>query len=393
MDFKAELLKMFSEKFGGEPEVLAFSPGRVNLIGEHIDYNGGHVFPCALTIGNWGAARRRQDGRLRFFSLNFMGIGVIEIDEAPLVNDARDHWCNYPKAMIHTLREAGFDIKGGMDFMLYGNIPAASGLSSSASVELLTGVIVRELWQLAVDSEKLALLAQKAENEFIGVNCGIMDQYAIAMGKADSAMLLNTSNLDCRYAPLHLEDYVLVIASSNKKRGLSHSAYNERRSECEEALADLQKAKPGLKHLCELEPEEYKLLEPQIKREVCRKRARHAVLEEARTLAAFEALQRSDLRTMGDLMTASHESLRDLYEVSCRELDTLVELALEDKDCLGSRMTGAGFGGCTVSLLKKEAAERFITRVGEAYKTRIGWAADFYIVVPGDGAKILERIC
>lgn len=380
----ALLKQTFHEQFGdGEAESF-FSPGRVNLIGEHIDYNGGHVFPCALTIGTYGVARKNNLPVFRFGSLNFEHLGIIEIPADDLEHDPDHHWTNYPKGVIDILRKEGHEIQG-FDMMIYGNIPNASGLSSSASVEVLTGVICRELFGLPVDNRQLALVGQRAENEFIGVNCGIMDQFAVAMGKRQHAILLDTSTLDYRYAPLKLDNVRIVIASSNKRRGLSGSKYNERRMECEEALRDLQNVVP-IKYLCELVPEQFETYKDAINDPVALRRARHAVTEEDRTGRAFHALENGDLIAFGELMRESHESLRDDYEVTGVELDTLVEAAWNEPGCIGARMTGAGFGGCTVNLVHEQAIARFIEQVGRTYKEKIGYAADFYIVSAGPGA-------
>lgn len=385
----SELRQCWQEKFGGEADLCAFAPGRVNLIGEHIDYSGGHVMPLAISLGTYGLARRREDKRLRFYSLNFRGIGILEMADGPLLNDPRDHWSNFCKAMLQTLREAGYPFEGGLDLMIYGNIPSGSGLSSSASVELLTGIVIKALWGLEIDSVQLSLLAQKAENQFIGVNCGIMDQFAVAMGRQDHVLLLNTGTLEYDYAPLKLEGCKLVICSSNKHRSLGNSAYNERRRECEKALSDLQKRLKQLKALCQLSPDDFNALQSAIEDPICRQRARHAVYEEARTLAAFEALKGGNLAALGRLMVSSHASLRDLYEVSCRELDFLVDAALEEKTCLGSRMTGGGFGGCTISLVREEGVTDFIEHIGPKYQAEFGYAADFYPVTACEGARVL----
>lgn len=388
-EYRAKLATAFQEHFINSPEVCAFAPGRVNLIGEHIDYNGGHVLPCALDIGTWGAARRRSDGQIRCFSLNYPQKGLISFPEEPLKNDPRDAWSNYPKAMVSVLRKQGFRIEGGFDLLVRGELPTASGLSSSASLEMLTGVILRELFDLEVTRQQLALAGQQAENSFLGVNSGIMDQFAIAMGERDKVMFLDTAGLVCEQAPLELAEQVLVISSSNRKRGLATSAYNERRAECEEALRDLRKVKADLPNLCSLSPEEFKKLEPAIRRGVCRRRARHAVSEEARTQEAFRVLKEGDLKAFGALMLASHESLRDDYEVSVRELDLLVELAMSTPGCLGSRMTGAGFGGCTVSLMPEAAVAGYVARAAQRYAEEIGHRADFYTVRAGQGAHLL----
>lgn len=389
MDWKESMSKEFYERFDARPDLAAFAPGRVNLIGEHIDYNGGHVFPCALSLGTAGMIRRTEQPRLRFYSRNFRGIGVIEMDRTALDYDQRDHWSNYPKGVLKLLMDEGLRFEGGLDVLYDGNIPPASGLSSSASVEVLTAVLLRGLFDLSLSNQDIALLSQRAENEYIGVNCGIMDQFAIAMGKKDQAILLDTASLEHHYAPLNLEDYVLIIASSNKKRGLGSSAYNERRAQCEEALRIFQKERPELQYLCELDMEAYEALAPLLTDLVIAKRAKHAVSEEARTLAAYEALSQGDLPRFGDLMCASHVSLRDDYDVSCRELDVLVEASMDVKGCLGSRMTGAGFGGCTVSLVHQDSQERFIEDVGAAYLAQIGYAADFYPVKAGEGAGLV----
>ncbi len=381
---KQELLKNFEEVFGvGEVE-LFFAPGRVNLIGEHTDYNGGHVFPCALTIGTYGAARKNGEKVLRFYSLNFKELGVIEVALENLVYDKKDDWANYAKGVIKTLQDRGYSIEEGMDLLYYGNIPNASGLSSSASVEVLTGFMVKELFGLTISLVDIALVSQYAENHFIGVNCGIMDQFSIAMGKKDHAIFLDTSDLSYEYAPIKLEDSKIVIACSNKKRGLGDSKYNERRQECEDALAALQKV-VDIKSLGELTEEEFEKYKEAIGDSTRTKRAKHAVYENQRTIKAVEALGAGNITLFGELMNASHVSLRDDYEVTGIELDTLVEAAWEQEGVIGSRMTGAGFGGCTVSIVKNENVDSFIQKVGTIYEEKIGYKADFYVVEVGDG--------
>lgn len=382
---KDVVLAKFEEVFGDTKGAqVYFAPGRVNLIGEHTDYNGGHVFPCALTIGTYGVARKRDDRVLRFYSMNFEKLGVIESSLEELVSDAKADWTNYPKGVMWAFEEKGMKIPCGMDILLNGNIPNGSGLSSSASVEVLTGYILRDLFGFEVSNQDLALIGQFSENRFNGVNCGIMDQFAIAMGKENSAIFLDTADLSYEYAPISLKGAKIVIACSNKKRGLGDSKYNERRSECEEALAELQQV-VDVKSLGELSEDSFEKFKGAIKSEIRCKRAKHAVYENQRTLKAVEALKAGDIPGFGELMNASHVSLRDDYEVTGVELDTLVEEAWKVEGVIGSRMTGAGFGGCTVSLVKDDAIERFIQEVGAAYEKKIGYAADFYVVEIGDG--------
>ena len=386
---KEQLLRKFEEVFGDiQGAKVYFAPGRVNLIGEHTDYNGGHVFPCALTIGTYAVVRKRQDRALQFYSTNFAHLGVIGCFLDDLVPDPTADWTNYPKGVMWAFEEKGMKIPFGMDILLSGNIPNGSGLSSSASVEVLTGFFLRDFFGFEVSNQELALIGQFSENQFNGGNCGIMDQFAIAMGKANSAIFLDTADLSYEYAPIELEGAKIVIACSNKKRGLGDSKYNERRSECEEALAELQQV-VSVKSLGELSEEAFEQYKGAIKSEVRMRRAKHAVYENQRTLKAVEALKAGDILCFGELMNASHVSLRDDYEVTGVELDTLVEAAWKVEGVIGSRMTGAGFGGCTVSIVKEKCVEDFIRRVGEAYQVKIGYAADFYVVEIGDGPRVL----
>ena len=386
---KEQLVKVFKEKFGSEGDIRSyFAPGRVNLIGEHTDYNGGHVFPCALTIGTYAIVRKREDRNFRFYSTNFESLGVIEASLDNLKYDKALDWTNYPLGVVWAFIEKGYPVDCGFDMLLFGNIPNGSGLSSSASVEVLTGFILRDMFGFDVTNQDLALIGQYSENKFNGVNCGIMDQFAIAMGKAGHAIFLDTATLKYEYAPIKLENAKIVISCSNKKRGLGDSKYNERRSECEKALAELQKVVSidALGDLTEAQFEEHK---DAIKEEVCVRRAKHAVYENQRTIKAVEALKNNDVALFGKLMNESHVSLRDDYEVTGIELDTLVEEAWKVDGVIGSRMTGAGFGGCTVSIVKDEAIDTFIEQVGKAYKEKIGYAADFYVVEIGDGPQTL----
>lgn len=386
---EGQILQKFGEVFGStEGAKVYFAPGRVNLIGEHTDYNGGHVFPCALTIGTYGVARKREDKKLRFFSMNFEHLGVIESSVDNLTPEKEADWTNYPKGVMWAFGERGMKVTNGMDLLLFGNIPNGSGLSSSASVEVLTGFILRDMYGFDVTNQDLALIGQFSENNFNGVNCGIMDQFAIAMGKKDNAIFLDTATMVYEYAPIQLEGAKLVIACSNKKRGLGDSKYNERRSECETALAELQKV-VDIQTLGDLDEAQFEAMKGAIASEVRVKRARHAVYENRRTIKAVDALQRNDIACFGRLMNASHVSLRDDYEVTGIELDTLVEEAWKVEGVIGSRMTGAGFGGCTVSIVKDEAIETFKEKVGSAYLAKIGYAADFYVVEIGNGPVVL----
>lgn len=380
-----EVLTKFKELFGEEGEIgVYFAPGRVNMIGEHTDYNGGHVFPCALTIGTYGAARKRSDKKLRFYSMNFEALGVIESSVEGLKAEKEADWTNYPKGVIWAFGEKGMPVDCGMDLVLFGNIPNGSGLSSSASVEVLTGFILRDLFGFDVTNQDLALIGQYSENQFNGVNCGIMDQFAIAMGKAGHAIFLDTATLNYEYAPIRLEHAKIVISCSNKKRGLGDSKYNERRSECEQAFEQISET-AGINALGDLTEEQFEQCKNSVKDEVCRRRAKHAVYENQRTIQAVEALKRNDVALFGKLMNESHVSLRDDYEVTGIELDTLVEEAWKVEGVIGSRMTGAGFGGCTVSIVKDEAVDAFIAKVGAVYREKIGYDADFYVVEIGDG--------
>lgn len=389
---KEKLLAEFSKIFGGDGQAeLFFSPGRVNLIGEHTDYNGGHVFPCALTIGTYGAVRKRADRKLRLYSMNFSGTGIWETSLDELTPCPEDRWTNYPKGVLWALQEKGYEVPFGFDLLVYGNIPNGSGLSSSASLEVLIGTIAKKFYGLdMLTMEDIAKIGQYSENHYNGVNCGIMDQFAVAMGKKNHAIYLDTATLEYEYAPLELGDARIVIACSNKKRGLADSAYNTRRSECETALQELQQV-VKVDTLGDLSEEEFEQYKDAIKDPVRVRRARHAVYENQRTRKAAEALKKGDLAEFGRLMNESHVSLRDDYEVTGIELDTLAETAWEQPGVIGSRMTGAGFGGCTVSIVKNDAIDAFIENVGRKYESVIGYAADFYVVEAGDGARRLSK--
>ena len=386
---KEELLQAFGAVFGeGGDIVTVFSPGRVNMIGEHTDYNGGHVFPCALTIGTYFAARKRDDRVFRFFSGNFEKQGIVERTLDALEYDEEKGFTNYLMGMVWSYAKRDMIVNEGMDVYLWGNIPNGSGLSSSASIEVGMGKVLNEMYGFDVPNREIALIGQYSENNYNGVNCGIMDQFAVAMGKADNAIFLDTATLEYEYAPLALDGMKIVIASSNKKRRLGESKYNERRAECEEALAELQTV-VDIKSLGELTNEAFEQYKDAIKSEIRQKRARHAVYENQRTVEAVRLLKEGEVEAFGKLMNDSHVSLRDDYEVTGIELDTLAEEAWKIEGCVGSRMTGAGFGGCTVSIVKDEAVDRFIKEVGEAYLKKIGYAADFYVVSIGEGTHVI----
>ncbi len=382
---KEMVLKKFEEIFGDIKDVsVYFAPGRVNMIGEHTDYNGGHVFPCALTIGTYAAARKRQDNKLRFYSMNFDGLGVIESSIEDLKPEKDAHWTNYPKGVMWAFEKRGFKLPCGLDIVLNGNIPNGSGLSSSASLEVLTGYLLRDLFGFDVTNVDLALIGQYSENNFNGMNCGIMDQFASAMGKKNHAIFLDTADLSYEYAPLVLEGAKIIVTNSKVKHSLVDSEYNTRRSECEKALEELQTV-IGINGLGDLSEEQFEQYKTAIQDEVRVRRAKHAVYENQRTIRAVEALKKNDLELFGKLMNASHVSLRDDYQVSCEEIDVLVEEAWKIPGVVGSRITGGGFGGCTVSIVKNEAVEEFKEKVGVAYRERVGKEADFYVVEIGDG--------
>lgn len=386
---KEKIVDLFKNIFGDRENIrVFFSPGRVNLIGEHTDYNGGNVFPCALSFGTYGAISLRNDKVINMYSKNFDKLGVIKFDIDELKNEDKDDWANYPKGVLYTLKKHGYEINYGFDMVVYGNIPNGAGLSSSASIELLMGVMINDVLDLGIDRIDLVKFCQEAENKFIGVNCGIMDQFAIGMGRSDNAILLDCNSLDYKYSKLELNDKVIVIGNTNKRRGLADSKYNERRNECEEALKEL-KTKLNINHLGDLSEEEFEDNKHLISSPINRRRAKHAVCENQRTLKAVEALKNDDIHTFGKLMVESHNSLKNDYEVTGKELDTLVELALEHEGTIGSRMTGAGFGGCIVSIVKKELKDCFISEVSRQYKEIIGYEADFYELEIGNGTKEL----
>jgi galactokinase len=388
---KKKLFDMFAELFGdSEGARFYFSPGRVNLIGEHTDYNGGHVFPCALTLGTYGAARKREDNKIHFYSMNLDSFGVVEASLDDLTNKKEYNWANYPLGVVWAFKEKGHTITSGFDMVIWGNIPNGSGLSSSASLEVLTGVILTDLFEIKdLSMTDLALIGKYSENNFNGCNCGIMDQFAVAMGKKDHAIFLDTSDLSYEYAPCVLDGAKIVITNSKVKHSLVDSAYNDRRNECAAALKALQ-SELDIQALGDLTPEEFEAHKSLIKDEIQLQRAKHAVYENQRTIDAVTALKAGDIESFGKLMNQSHISLRDDYDVSCEEIDILVDLAWKIPGVLGSRITGGGFGGCTVSIVKDESIDTFIETIGKTYLEKVGHEAEFYTVDIGDGASRLD---
>ena len=388
-EMKKAVLESFEKTFGKNENVKAyFAPGRVNLIGEHTDYNGGHVFPCALTIGTYGAVAKRDDNKLRFYSVNLDRQGVVETSLDDLTPSDKAGWTNYPKGVIWAFEKRGFKLDKGFDMVIYGNIPNGSGLSSSASLEVLTGFILRDLYGFDVTNTDLAVIGQYSENNFNGCNCGIMDQFASAMGKEDNAIFLDTSDLSFEYAPISLKGAKIIITNTNKKHKLTDSQYNARRSTCEEALAEFQKTL-DIKSLGDLSIEEFENNKDLLSTDEMKKKAKHAVYENQRTIEAVKALKAGDIDHFGELMRQSHESLRDDYDVTGIELDTLAEEAWKIPGVIGSRMTGGGFGGCTVSIVKDEAIENFKKTIGESYKKKIGYDCTFYTVEIGGGPEVI----
>ena len=389
-EMKKAVLENFEKAYGKKENVKAyFAPGRVNLIGEHTDYNGGHVFPCALTIGTYAAAAKRDDRMIQLFSLNQDKVGVVSfcLDDTIAPSESAS-WTNYPMGVVWAFEKRGMKLDKGFDMVIYGNIPNGSGLSSSASLEVLTGFVLRDLYGFEVTNQELALIGQYSENNFNGCNCGIMDQFAVAMGQENSAIFLDTADLSFEYAPIKLEGAKIIVTNTNKKHKLTDSQYNARRSMCEEALSILQK-KLDIKGLGDLSIEEFEANKDLLTDPDMQKKAKHAVYENQRTIEAVKALKDGDLEHFGKLMRQSHESLRDDYDVTGIELDTLAEEAWKVPGVIGSRMTGGGFGGCTVSIVKDEAIENFKKTVGENYKNKIGYEATFYTVEIGGGPEVI----
>ena len=386
---KTDQMKIeFKSVFNLESTESYFTPGRINLIGEHIDYSGGHVFPAAITFGTYAEVKKRDDNKIRLYSMNFEDLGIFEFSLDNLVYDVNDNWTNYVKGVVKMIQDAGHETSTGFDALFYGNIPNGAGLSSSASLEVLSGLIVSTLNELDLDMMEIVKLSQKAENQFVGVNCGIMDQFAVGMGKESQAMLLNTNTLEFEYVPINLAGHSIVIMNTNKQRGLVDSAYNERRSQCETALELLQtiESKP---YLCDYDLDFLLENKDLFEDELVFKRAHHAISENVRTLKAADVLKQNNLKAFGELMNQSHISLRDDYDVTGKELDCVVSSAWKQEGVLGARVTGAGFGGCALAIVKDENVQSFIDAVGKEYLEEIGYEADFYVASVGDGAKKL----
>lgn len=384
------LRSKFNEVFKKE-KLYFFAPGRVNLIGEHTDYNGGHVFPCALSFGTHCVFCKRDDKKVRLYSLNFPEKGIIDADLSAISYDKKQDWANYPLGVIKTLQNHGYNINQGFELMFWGDIPNGAGLSSSASIELATAVAMNKVFNLYIPQVELVKFCQEAENKFVGMNCGIMDQFAIGMGKEGCAVLLDCNTLNYEYAPLDLKGVSIVIMNTNKRRELADSKYNERRAECERALKELQRKLP-IKSLGDLSIDGFEKNKELITNPTDRKRAKHAVYENQRTLQAVERLKAGDLKTFGKLMNESHISLRDDYEVTGKELDTLAEAAWQQPGVLGARMTGAGFGGCAIALVQDADVKHFIDNVGKIYREKTGLQADFYIASVGGPARQEEKM-
>jgi len=380
--------KIYGSSGGAE---FFFAPGRVNLIGEHTDYNGGHVLPCALTFGTYIVARKRPDGTVRCYSENFPEYGTVRFDLDEIANDPRHGWANYPKGVVKAFRENGLTVDSGFDMVVHGDMPSGAGLSSSASVEMATAIMLSSLFSLGLEDEAgrvgMALLCKDVENRFIGVNSGIMDQFAVALGRAGTALFLDCATLERRYVPLELGEYEIVVMNTNKSRALVESKYNERRSECDRALADLQKSGARIGSLGGLSPQEFEDMADAVADPVCRRRARHAVFENARVLSAVAALESGKIDEFGRLLNESHVSLQFDYETTGRELDCLAELSWQSGECLGARMTGAGFGGSALAIVRSDGVDAFTRFVGERYRRYIGYDCSFFRSVAGDGAR------
>ncbi len=386
-EIREDLRKQFAALYGDAEGVrFFFAPGRVNLIGEHTDYNGGHVFPCALTIGTYAAARKREDDKIRFFSMNGKGNTFTEYRTDDLEPAGKSGWTMYPLGVVWAFAGRGMKLPSGFEMVIYGNIPGGSGLSSSASLEVLTGFVLKSLYGFSVDGVTLAQIGQYSENHYNGMNCGIMDQFASAMGKKDHAIFLDTADLSYTYAPVVLDGMKIVITNSKVKHQLTDSGYNDRRRSCEEALAELQKV-VDIRALGDLTPERFEEVKSAIADDDRRRKAKHAVYENARTVRAVEALKEGDIPAFGRLMNESHVSLRDDYDVSCPEVDILAEEAWKIPGVLGARITGGGFGGCTVAIVRNEAVAEYQQTLSRVYRERTGIEAEFYVVDIGDGPR------
>lgn len=384
-----KILQGYESTFKKTADKLFFSPGRINLIGEHTDYNGGNVFPCAISLGTYAAFGKREDRTIELYSENLPDTGIISVSLDNLEYKKEDDWANYPKGMIYLIAKAGYKLDYGFNLYIQGNLPDGAGLSSSASIELLMGNILNDIYQLGIDQLDLVKMGQQNENNYIGVNSGIMDEFAVGMGKKDQAILLDTNTMEYHYAPVELGNHVIVIMNTNKYRALADSKYNERRSQCEQALALLQ-TKLDIKSLGELSIDEFDRNSYLINDDILIRRARHAVFENQRTLKAIKYLKNNDLIAFGKLVNASHISLHYDYEVTGVELDTLVEAAWKQAGVLGARMVGAGFGGCAIAFVNKDNLDDFQTNVGKIYKNKIGYDCDFYIAEISDGPREIK---
>jgi len=382
---KVELQENFRNRFHKEATDFFFCPGRVNLIGEHIDYNGGKVMPCAISLGTFLAVAKNTDKKLRFQCLNFPETAELHL-QSSYARTGKE-WFNYPLGAIHQLLQEDHTISG-LDMLFYGNLPIGAGLSSSASIEVLTMFAIKELFGLTISNTDIALLGKKVENEFIGVNSGIMDQFAVAMGQKDKAILLNCDTLEYEYLPFEIGDYVLAIINSNKQRTLADSKYNERFMQCGAALK-LLKTELSATHLCDIDSVTFQKHKHLINDPVLEKRALHVITENERVKQAKDALQNRELNTFGELMYASHQSLKELYEVSGKELDTIVDFCKTYGDCIGARMTGAGFGGCAIALVRKDSFDDFSEKLISYYQERVGYQPEIFASVIGDGVKSL----
>jgi len=384
-----KLTSTFQKQYENTPIAKYFAPGRVNLIGEHIDYNGGYVFPCAITQGTYGVACKRDDQIVRCYSLNFPDFGPVEFNLEDIIYDDADEWVEYVKGMVQLTMEEGHSIDNGFDLVIYGNIPNGAGLSSSASLEMLVGVLLEDLYTLDIDRLDLIKIGKRVENEIIGVSTGIMDQFAIGMGQKDMAIHLNTNNLDYEMVPANFKENIILIMNTNKRRELAGSKYNERRQECELALEILQ-VEADIQALSDLTVNQFEDLKHLLTDETLLQRARHVVYENARVSETVDVLKQGNLERFGELLAASHMSLKEDYDITGAELDALVNAALSQEGVLGARMTGAGMGGCAIALVNKEKVDAIIEKVQEIYTEEIGYEASFYIAEVGDGAKVLN---
>ncbi len=384
-----KLEKNFKEKFNKEAQYRLFSPGRINLIGEHTDYNGGHVFPAAISLGTFGVASSRNDQTVKLFSNNFTKQGTLSFSlSQQIVNNKKGTWDNYVKGVTLALKKEGFKINHGFELLIEGNLPGASGLSSSASLEMLIGVLLNKIFNLKATKMQLAKAGQTAENDFVGVNSGIMDQFAVGFGQKNKAIFLDTRTSKYEIVPAQFKDNVILIMNTNKNRALTGSKYNERRSECEKALKKLQ-AKLNIQYLCDLNDKQFEENKNLINDKTLIKRAKHVVYENQRAILAKKILAQGDLKKFGELLNASHKSLKEDYEVTGLELDTLAETTQKQDGALGARMTGAGFGGCAIALVNKNSVDQIKKTVGDVYLKKVGYPASFYVAEISDGAKVV----